>query len=217
MRRAAIAVALAAALALSGCSGAAGPNANPATSGGGGLPAPVTSASKNPNTETLVAQRKAAGIADCTAPAPGAPHVDYGLPNVSLPCLGSDRWVNLADLRGKPMVVNLWAQWCEPCRAEAPYLRALAARSAGKLDVLGVDIVDPEPVKAIAFAKASGWTYPHLVDPDGVLSRTMQVPGIPVSLFVNAEGRVVYRHTGGFTSAEQMEQLVHDQLGVTLT
>jgi len=207
--RAAAAAAASLLLLLAGCGGVPGPNA-PRAQGG----AVVRTASSDPNTPQLIAQRERAGLPDCPVPAAAAEPVSYGLPPVSLPCLGSDRWVTLSDLRGRPMVINLWAQWCDPCRQEAPYLRRFADEAAGKVDVIGIDITDPLPDKAIEFAAASGWRYPHLVDREGLLSRSMQVPGIPVTLLVNAEGRIVYRHTGPFTSAQQVRDLVSEQLGV---
>lgn len=168
-----------------------------------------------PATQAEVLQaRKAAGIAACPESSETVAARPDGLPDLTLDCLGGDSTVRLAGLRGKPMVINLWAQWCDPCRQEAPYLRRFADEAAGKVDVMGIDITDPLPDKAIEFAAASGWRYPHLVDREGLLSRSMQVPGIPVTLLVNAEGRIVYRHTGPFTSAQQVRDLVSEQLGV---
>ena len=74
------------------------------------------------STADLAAMKKAAGIADCPRSDPGVAAVPSGLPDVVLPCLGGGREVRLAGLRGKPMMINVWAQWCEPCREEAPYL-----------------------------------------------------------------------------------------------
>lgn len=193
---------------LAGCS-VPGSAATPARPSG-----PVTGT--NPNTPELVAAREAAGIEDCPAPAPEAQPQPYGLPDVTLPCLGSDRSVNLARLRGKPMVVNVWATWCGPCRAEAPFLREFAADAKGKVRVMGIDYTDPYPADALEFARRSGWRYPHLSDPDGVLAHQMQIPGIPLTLLVSADGRVVYRHTGVLRSAGQIEELARDHLGVKL-
>ena len=66
--------------------------------------------------------KKAAGIADCPRSDSDVAAVPSGLPDVVLPCLGGGREVRLAGLRGKPMMINVWAQWCGPCREEAPYL-----------------------------------------------------------------------------------------------
>ena len=189
--------------------GCAGPSATPTT------PAPVASGS-NPNNPARIAARQAAGLPDCTVPAAAPSVVDGGLPDVTLPCLGSDKAVRLASLRGRPMVVNVWAQWCEPCKKEAPILADFAKRSAGKVDLVGIDEDDPKPDDAIAFAAASGWDYPHLVDSDRLLGPRMQIVGIPVTLLVDADGRVVYRKTGPLTSSDELASLVDQYLKVAV-
>ncbi len=168
----------------------------------------------NPNTPALVAQREAAGLPDCQA-APAALPVTGGLPSLTLPCLGSDKAVNLSEVRG-PLVINVWAQWCQPCRDEAPVYATFAARASGKVALLGVDYDDPDAAGAVRFAGSSGWRYPHVVDASRALSPTMQIVGIPVTLFVAADGRVVYRRTGGIASADELSSLVAEHLGVTV-
>lgn len=190
--------------------GVAGCGPAPAASGPAG--GSVTAAA-NPNTPELAAQRAAAGLPDCTVPVAAEP-VAYGLPDVVLPCLGSERSVNLAHLRGRPLVINLWAEWCPPCREEAPALAEFARRAEGKVDVLGIDYTDPRPDKAIGFAQAAGWAYPHLIDANGVLKSRMAIPGIPVTLVVAPDGRVVYRKTGPVASADDLAGVVAAQLGV---
>ncbi len=181
-----------------------------------GVTTGAATASSNPNTPALIAQRVAAGLPDCEVPAGGAPVLQAGLPDVVLPCLGSERSVNLAQLRGRPLVVNLWAQWCEPCKTEAPVLAEFARRAGDKVAVLGINYDDPDPAAAIAFARAAGWTYPHLVDQGAVLRARLSLPGIPVTLLVAADGRIVYRITGGGASVERLQQLARDRLGVTV-
>lgn len=197
---------IALALLATGCAGPAGGVRAPT--------GPVT-ASVNPNTPALVAARQAAGLPDCDPPLGRVEPVLSGLPDLALPCMGSEKVLNLSQLRGRPMVVNLWAQWCEPCRAEAPILSAFAIKTAGRVNVYGIDYNDPKPADAIEFARASGWRYPHLIDANRVLSGRMQIVGIPVTLLVDAEGRVVYRRTGVLASAAELDALVHQHLGVT--
>lgn len=201
--------ALAAVGLLAGCAGPVAPKVpggSPATSG-------AAPAASDP---TLIAQRKAAGLPDCEVPAGGATPLPVGLPDLELRCLGSDRAVNLAQLRGRPMVINVWAQWCGPCRQEAPAFAQLAKRAGDRVRVLGIDLDDPDPAAAIEFARASGWTYPHLVDATSQLKSKMAMAGIPITLFVDAEGRVVLRRTGGIESPDELLGLVKDYLGVTL-
>ncbi len=153
----------------------------------------------------LVAARKAAGIAECPA-STDEPAVAGGLPDLSLDCLGGGSPVRLAGLRG-PMLVNLWAQWCEPCRAEAAILAGFA-REQDEVAVLGVNYTDPQPALAIEFAGLTGMTFPHLADEEYVLKAPLGVVGIPYSLLVDEGGMVVARHPGPFPSSDDLEQWV---------
>jgi cytochrome c biogenesis protein CcmG, thiol:disulfide interchange protein DsbE len=139
------------------------------------------------------------------------PAVSNGLPDISLPCLGSGPDVRLADLRG-PLVINVWAQWCGPCRAEAPYLAALA--KSGKVQMLGIDYDDPRPELAVKFAGQEGLAYPHVTDQDKSIQRALKVGGPPLTVFVDANGAVTYVHRGVLTSQQQLDQLLKDKLGV---
>ncbi|NIK54967.1 TlpA disulfide reductase family protein [Kribbella shirazensis] len=143
---------------------------------------------------------------------PSKPPVTNSLPDLSLPCLGKGPDVRLADLRG-PLVINVWAQWCGPCRDEAPYLAALA--KSGKVSMLGIDYADPRPELAVKFATEQGLKYPHVKDQDKAIQRALKVAGPPLTAFVDADGAVAYVHHGVLTSQQQLDQLVKDKLGVT--
>lgn len=145
-------------------------------------------------------------------PAPSKPPVSNGLPDLSLPCLGNGPDVRLADLRG-PLVINVWAQWCGPCRDEAPYLAALA--KSGKVSMLGIDYDDPRPELAVKFAAEEGLAYPHVIDRDKAIQRALKVGGPPLTAFVDAKGEVAYVHRGVLTSQQQLDQLLQEKLGVT--
>jgi thiol-disulfide isomerase/thioredoxin len=197
MTRPAWARALAAALlalVLAGCS--------PMLPGVGGSGAPAPSASRTPD---LAAARKAAGIADCPAGSDAAP-VAGGLPDLTLDCLGGGESVRLAGLRG-PLVVNLWAQWCEPCRSESTYLAAFATAQK-KVAVLGIDYSDPQTGLAIEFAKETGMTYAHLQDQENTLKGPLGVTGIPYTFLIDAQGKIVARHPGQFISEENVRAWV---------
>lgn len=179
----------------------------PPTTAGPRLPSASASA--------LAAQKKRAGIADCPASDAGAQATSRGLPDVVLSCLGGGRAVRLAGLRGKPMIINVWAQWCPPCRKEAPYLAQVAAQQPQDLMILGVDYVDPQPDLALEFAQLAKWPYPQLADPDKALGAPLQISGPPATFFVRPDGAIAGRHYGPFTSADQIRMLARRHLGVT--
>jgi thiol-disulfide isomerase/thioredoxin len=168
--------------------------------GGSGAPAPAAS-----RTPDLAAARKAAGIADCPPRSDAAP-VAGGLPDLTLDCLGGGESVRLAGLRG-PLVVNLWAQWCEPCRSESTYLAAFATAQK-KVAVLGIDYSDPQTGLAIEFAKETGMTYAHLEDQENSLKGPLGVTGIPYTFLIDAQGKIVARHPGQFISEENVRAWV---------
>ncbi len=190
------------ALLLTGCAQGFLPGVG--ASGGTSAVAPSNSA-----TPDLAAARRAAGIADCAAGSGSTP-VAGGLPDLTLECLGGGTNVRLASLRG-PMVVNLWAQWCEPCRSESTYLAAFATGQT-KVAVLGIDYSDPQTGLAIEFAKETGMTYPHLVDQENTLKGPLGVTGIPYTFLIDAQGRIVARHPGQFISLENVQQWVDKAL-----
>ena len=185
-----------------------GPETGPGSAG-----EPTVAPTMSP--QELAAAKKAAGIGDCPRSDPTVGTVDGGLPDVVLPCLGGGRDVRLAGLRGRPMLINIWAQWCEPCRAEARYLAAAARTLGPKLLVLGVDYSDPRPDYAIEFAAYAGWRYPQVVDLDLDLRAPLQIAGPPQTLLVDARGKIVYRHSGPFTSNTEVLDAVSEHLGVT--
>lgn len=213
------AAALAVLVVLAGCTEApavtrsSGPaSAGTGTAAGPGSPAPDSPA---PDSSGLAAAKRAAGIADCpTSEADVAP-VSSGLPDVVLPCLGGGRAVRLAGLRGRPMIVNVWASWCAPCRTEAPFLADVASTTRSDVEVLGVNHADHDPAGAITFAQVAAWTYPQLQDRDEVLRRELGVVGLPVTFFVRADGTIAYRNLTPFTSADQVRELSRRYLGVT--
>lgn len=96
----------------------------------------------------------------------------------------------LEQLRGTPVLVNVWASWCGPCRDEAPALAAAAARYGDRVQFLGIDVLDARE-SALAFIREQGWTWPHLFDAAGDVMVDRGMLGPPVTLFFDADGVLV--------------------------
>ena len=108
----------------------------------------------------------------------------------------------LAALRGHPVVVNFWASWCWPCRAEVPILvRAWHAYAGRGVVVLGVD-VDDTPAGARRFLADHHVDYPVVTASTDRLPRAYGVAGLPTTVFVDASGAVRARELGGFSGAD---------------
>jgi thiol-disulfide isomerase/thioredoxin len=112
----------------------------------------------------------------------------------------------LAELRGTPVVVNVWASWCGPCRVEGPHLAALATEYEGRVQFLGVDIQDQlEPARA--FVREFGWPYPSVFDPTGVIRDDLGFIGQPITVIFDANGRQVFSWSGAITRETLMAEL----------
>jgi cytochrome c biogenesis protein CcmG/thiol:disulfide interchange protein DsbE len=111
-------------------------------------------------------------------------------PEIELPSLTGEGTASLADYRGKVVVLNYWASWCDPCRAESPLLerwhRQLAKHDA---TVLGVDVQDVES-DARAFAREYGLTYPMLRDGPGDTRDELGILGLPETFVIDRKGRI---------------------------
>ena len=112
---------------------------------------------------------------------------------------GSD--LKLSQYHGKVVVLNFWASWCSPCRAEAPAMAQLSGTYARRgVQFVGVNVKDPGKVNAQAFDRNLGITYPSLYDPAGevLLSFRDTVPpsGIPSTLVIDRTGHIAGRVIG---------------------
>jgi len=112
--------------------------------------------------------------------------------------------IALADLRGQAVVVNFWASWCGPCRAETPLL-AQAARRNPDVQFLGVAVQDGEAA-ARAFALESGMEYPLGFDGTGEWDRAFAVRGLPQTFFIAPDGTIAEQVQGAFLSAADLEK-----------
>jgi len=114
----------------------------------------------------------------------------------------ADGKVELDELRGTPLVVNFWASWCDPCRAEAKVLQRAWDEQDGAVLMLGLDAQDARE-DARDFISQFGITFPHVRDPGNDTQRAWGVTGLPETYFIGADGRVV-GHVIGTVDDEQL-------------
>ena len=123
---------------------------------------------------------------------------------------GSGKELRLASLKGKPLLVNLWATWCGPCVAELPTLQKLGADNAGKLQVQIVSQDMGKPEAVADFLKQRGiTTLPGWLDPENQLASHYKAETLPTTIYYGADGREQWRWVGGrdWGSAETAKSL----------
>lgn len=116
----------------------------------------------------------------------------------------------LLGLRGTPIVVNVWASWCPPCRAEMPLLNRAAEDFAGRVVFIGVASKD-SPAAAGAFLEEVGVTYVNVFDASGDIRSDLGLAGFPTTYLFDAEGELREAVVGGITEqrlAAQLEDLL---------
>lgn len=137
----------------------------------------------------------AAGSAEpgppCPTALPNTPAAAGPLRSITLPCISGPGRIELGSaLAGRPVLINLWASWCAPCREEMPILSAYA-QQPGAIAVLGVQVQD-KPTNGRQLMAALHIAYPSATDPDGTAQRALQAPPVlPASYLVRADGSTV--------------------------
>lgn len=163
------------------------------------------------DTPELRKLKRQVGLEQC----PDGAASDGGLPDITLPCLGGGPSTSLATLDG-PLVLNLWAQWCGPCREELPYYQRLHQKADGRVRVLGLDFMDTQPAAALELLRESGVSYPSFADPGGEVEAALRVRGLPVLVLVDESGAVVFNRSMVVRSYAELRDLVEEHLDVTL-
>jgi len=138
------------------------------------------------------------GDAAALAPAPVAGHP---APDFALQTLDGET-VRLSDFAGKPVLVNFWATWCGPCRAEFPDFQEASVDNADKLVIIGINnTTADQPDLVDDFVAEMGATFPIVLDQDGKVSESYQIRGLPTTIFVDRDGIVNEVFTGPINKA----------------
>ncbi|MFY1618234.1 TlpA family protein disulfide reductase [Micromonospora sp. WMMD736] len=184
-------------------------------------PAPKPAAAERPSPF-----RDCAALGTAPTPSPGAVSAtpDAGataaaaggqeLPALTLPCFTGGAPVALRDVAG-PAVINVWASWCGPCRKELPAFQRLSERTSGRLQVVGVNTRDSRG-GAQAIGEDFGVRFPVLVDQGDALQRELRRNAFPLTLFVDAAGRIRHIDATGALDDAQLGTLVREHLGVAV-
>ena len=129
----------------------------------------------------------------------------------SFPAVSIDEFEGiLVGLRGRPVVVNIWASWCAPCRTEMPLLQDAADTYAGEAVILGVASKD-DPGEAQGFLDDLGLTYPNVFDTSGEIRVALGLTAYPTTYVFGADGTIRARVNGGI-SEQRLAGLIEDAL-----
>ncbi|NMD55697.1 TlpA family protein disulfide reductase [Tsukamurella conjunctivitidis] len=177
--------------------------------------APPTGPTAAPSTSVspgrLAAARASAALPPCPAGLGAA-----ALAGTPLTCLGDGAPVDLAAAGTAPVLLNIWAWWCGPCRVELPVLADVAARAGDRLTVLGVH-ADANAVAGLDLLAELKVALPTVQDPQSVVATALGAPrAYPVTVLLRADGTVAGVHAQPFTSVDDVAALLRTELGVTL-
>lgn len=134
------------------------------------------------------------------------------LPDVDLTALSSGAASSLADVEG-PAVINLWATWCAPCRAEIPDFEEVHQARGDEVRFIGVNVGD-DAEDAQAFIAEVGATYDQFADFDGDVSTALRATAMPVTVVIDGDGVVTTRHLGPLDQ-DGLNEAIDEALGLS--
>jgi thiol-disulfide isomerase/thioredoxin len=149
-------------------------------------------------------------VVDCSSIATVKTNNDAAL----LKCLDGKSTVDIGQIKG-PVLVNVWGSWCGPCKEEMPIFVDFYSKYKEKVSLIGISVEEADVQNARDFVKLYGMSWPNLNDPDGSTRGTFGM-GVPVTFFIDEQGRVAYKKIGVVTTIEELERDTQKYLGVQL-
>jgi cytochrome c biogenesis protein CcmG, thiol:disulfide interchange protein DsbE len=153
------------------------------------------------------------------APGGGPVRVGQEAPSYAAQVLDGDRTA-LVHLRGKPVLLNVWATWCHPCRQEIPALEELhRAYGPRGLQVVGVSIDQGDQEQGIReFMQEFNASYPVWLDPEGEVATVFSTVGVPNTFLIGPEGQVLWKHVGPVKADDaELRRLIEKSLPAAKT
>lgn len=142
---------------------------------------------------------------DVTNPG-GGPGTGTPAPQIHAPLVGGGTF-DLAAERGKPVVVDFFASWCGPCQAQQADLDAASQSYVGRALFVGVDMRESEAA-ARSYASSHGMPYDSVVDGDGSIAGSYDVPAPPTTIVIDSQGRVAHTFIGGGVTATALAAVI---------
>ena len=132
-------------------------------------------------------------------------------------CLDGSGEINFHQLKG-PMLINVWGSWCEGCKQEMHYFVELYQNPLfknGQIQMLGVNVEEKSKEDATNYIQKSGISWPNLEDSSGI-SKSIFGPGVPVTWFIDENGKTLDTKIGAYTNIKQLFNQVEKAFGVKL-
>jgi thiol-disulfide isomerase/thioredoxin len=132
-------------------------------------------------------------------------------------CLDGSGEINFHKIKG-PLLINVWGSWCEGCKEEMPYFVELYQSQLfknGQIQMLGINVEEKSKEDAIDYIQKSGMSWPNLEDTSGI-SKSIFGPGVPVTWFIDENGKNIETKIGAYTNKKQLFNQVEKAFGVKL-
>ena len=137
--------------------------------------------------------------------------------SVLMGCLDGSGEMNFHQLKG-PLLINVWGSWCEGCKQEMPYFVELYQNPLfknGQIQMLGINVEEKSKEDAIDYIQKIGMSWPNREDASGI-SKSIFVPGVPVTWFIDENGKAIDIKIGAYTNKKQLFNQVEKAFGVKL-